>query len=214
MIKLLIADDHSLIRQGLKSIVSAESDIEVIAEAANFHELRVALSEIKVDLLILDISMPKGNALDFLKETKTLYPRLPILVLSVHPEDQYALRALKSGASGYLSKECAPEQLVTAIRQILGGQHYFTSKVRELLANAVKNNGGDSRCHSDLSDREFQVLIRIGKGISLTDIAKDLSLSVKTIGTYRERILNKMHLNNNAEIIQYLVENNLISPQL
>jgi len=210
MTRVVVADDHSVIRHGIKQILDMEEDLEVVAEASTVPELMDILHRTPTDVLVLDLSMPGGGGLDAIVQLKKQKPGLPILVLSVHPEGQYAVRAIRSGAMGYLSKECAPEELVKALRLLVSGHRYLTAAVGDLLATAV-NDQNSKVPHATLSDREFQVMIMIAQGRGLTEIAKSFNLSVKTIATYRERMLKKMSMETNAELIQYVVKNNLLT---
>ena len=209
MIRVLIADDHAIVREGLKQIVAQTSDINVVAEATNAMEVVQKLKSIKADLLLLDISMPGRSGLDVLVEVRRDYPELPVLILSLHTEDQYAVRTLKAGAAGYLTKESAPEQLIAAIRKASSGGKYISSHLAERLAlNLVRDKGAAP--HELLSNREFQVFRMIALGKTVTEIADELSLSVKTISTNRTRILEKMDMKTNAEITQYALQQNLV----
>jgi DNA-binding NarL/FixJ family response regulator len=208
MIRIIVADDHAIVRQGLRSILDAAQDMRCVAEAENAGEAMRAIRDIECDALLLDISMPGKNGIDILKQIKKEKPRLPVLILSMHPEDQYALRAIKAGAAGYLTKQSAPQQLVAAIRQIAQGRKFITPELAEALANHLDDEG-DQMPHETLSDREFQTLRLIGAGKSLTDIANELCLSVKTVSVYRARLLEKMKLKNNSELTHYAVKNGL-----
>ena len=209
MIDVLIADDHAIVRQGLKQILSETTDMRLAGEATDGDEaLRKAQAE-GCDVLVLDLSMPGRGGFDILKELKHYRPDLPVLVLSMHAEEQFAVRVLKAGASGYLTKESAPAELVKAIRKVVGGGKYVSASLAETLALRM-DEGSDQPRHAALSDREFQVLRMLAAGKTPTDIASDLALSVKTISTYRVRILEKMGFTNTAEIIRYAVENQLI----
>jgi len=210
MIRILIADDHAIVREGLKQIVAQTADIHVVGEATNAAEVLSKLRTMKVDLVLLDISMPGRSGLDVLIEARKEYPELPVLILSLHAEDQYAVRALKAGAAGYLTKESAPDQLIAAIRKASSGGKYISPRLAERLAlNLVSDKGVPP--HELLSNREFQVFRMLALGKTVTEIADELSLSVKTISTNRTRILEKMVMKNNAEITQYALEHNLIS---
>jgi two-component system invasion response regulator UvrY len=209
MIKVLIADDHPIVRQGLRQILSGIPDMEVAGEAANAQE---TLEQVRVggwDVLVLDITMPDRSGFDILKELKHEQPHLPVLVLSIHAEEQLAVRVLKAGASGYLTKENAPNELVKAIRKVVSGGKYISRGLAESLAFGLDTDSDQSR-HEALSDREFQVMQLMASGKTLTEIAEELSLSTKTISTYRTRLLHKMNLETNAEIIRYAIENGLI----
>jgi DNA-binding NarL/FixJ family response regulator len=209
MIKVLIADDHPIVRQGLRQILSDIPDMEVAGEAVNGQE---ALDRVRAgdwDVLVLDITMPDRSGFDILKELKHEQPHLPVLVLSIHAEEQFAVRVLKAGASGYLTKENAPDELVKAIRKVVGGGKYISRSLAETLAFSLDVTSGGP-LHETLSDREFQVMRLIASGKTLTEIAETLSLSAKTISTYRTRLLDKLNLKTNAEVIRYAIENGLI----
>lgn len=205
MIRILIADDHFIVREGLKQIVSEVPDMIVLDEAQDGQEaLKKALSK-DYDIIILDISMPHKTGLDVLKELKEKKPETNVLVLSVHPEEHYVIRVLKAGASGYLTKESAPEELVTAIRKISQGRKYITISLAEKLAGEIEKPL-DAPLHSTLSEREFRVLCLIASGKSIKEISEELFLSIKTVSTYRTRILKKMGFRNNSELIRYTIE--------
>ncbi len=209
MIKVLIADDHPIVRQGLRQILAGIPDMEVAGEAVNAQE---TLEQVRVggwDVLVLDITMPDRSGFDILKELKHEQPDLPVLVLSIHSEEQLAVRVLKAGASGYLTKENAPEELVKAIRKVVSGGKYISPALAETLALGLDVTSDRLR-HETLSDREFQVMQMMASGKTLAEIAETLSLSAKTVSTYRTRLLEKMKLKTNAEIIRYAIENGLI----
>lgn len=208
MIRILIADDHFIVREGLKQIVSEVSDMIVLDEARDGQEaLKKALTK-DFEIVILDISMPIKSGLDVLKELKEKKPSTNVLVLSVHPEEHYAVRVLKAGAAGYLTKESAPDELVMAIRKISQGRKYITMSLAEKLAGEIKKPA-DAPLHSVLSEREFRVLCMIAAGRSIKEISEELFLSIKTVSTYRSRILKKMGFRNNSELIRYSIENGL-----
>jgi DNA-binding NarL/FixJ family response regulator len=209
MIKILIADDHAIVREGLKQILSESADLSVVDEASTGQEVLEKISKNDPDLVILDIAMPGRGGLDILKEIKTQKPRLPVLILSMYPEEQYAVRVLKSGAAGYLTKESAPSELVRAIRQISQGKKYISPSLAEKLAVDLEI-GPDKPSHETLSDREYQVMCMIASGKTLKEISDGLSLSIKTISTYRSRILEKMNMKTNAELTHYAIKNNLV----
>jgi DNA-binding NarL/FixJ family response regulator len=209
MIKILIADDHAIVREGLKQILSESADLSVVDEAGTGQEVLDKISKNDLDLVILDIAMPGRGGLDILKEIKTQKPRLAVLMLSMYPEEQYAVRVLKSGASGYLTKESAPGELVRAIRQISQGKKYISPSLAEKLAVDLEIGPGKPS-HETLSDREYQVMCMIASGNTLKEIADGLSLSIKTISTYRSRILEKMNMKTNAELTHYAIKNNLV----
>jgi len=210
MIRILVADDHAVVRNGLKQIVGDTPDMVVAAEASNGQEaLNKALKD-DYDVVLLDITMPDRSGLDILKEIKSQKPELPVLILSMHPEEQYAVRALKAGAAGYLTKESAPEELIKAMRRVSGGGKYVTSSLAEKLASILKT-GAEKPLHQALSDREYQVLCMIASGKRVRQIADELLLSTKTISTYRSRVLRKMNMNNNIELTRYAIQNQLVS---
>ncbi|MGY8761989.1 MAG: response regulator [Nitrospinaceae bacterium] len=208
IIKIIIADDHPLFRRGLKHALEETPDIEVIGEASNGDSLLSMIKSDNLDMVLLDISMPGKSGLDLLKQLKSEYSKLPILILSVYPEEQYAVRFIKAGASGYLTKESAAEKLAEAIRKIAAGGKYASTAIIEKLAFDFSDS--DKPLHETLSDREYQVFGMISIGKSLTEIGVDLSLSVKTISTHRTRILEKMKMKKNAELIHYAITRNLL----
>lgn len=209
MIKVLIADDHAVVRQGLKRILQDTHGMVVAGEAVNGQEVLKKVRAEPWDVVILDISMPGHSGLDILKELEHERPKLPVLVLSMHSEDQFAMRVLRAGASGYLTKDSAPDELVKAVRKVARGGKYVSPLLAEKLAYEI---GPDSNKlpHETLSDREFQVLRMIATGKAVGEIATELSLSPKTISTYRARLLQKMNLTSNAELIHYAIQNHLI----
>lgn len=209
MIKILVADDHPIVRQGLKQILSEYPDMTVADEAGNGKEVLSKIAKKDYDIVLLDISMPGRNGLDILKELKTKKPKLPVLVLSIYPEDQYAVRVLKLGAAGYLTKESVPEELVAAIRKVARGRKYVSNYLAEKLASDLEINA-EKPLHENLSDREYQVMFMIASGKRLKEISEELSLSIKTISTYRSRIMDKMKMKNNAELIRYALQNSLV----
>lgn len=211
MINVFIADDHPLVREGIKKVVDQNTiDIEVVGEASEGHELMEKLQDVDPHILILDIAMPGKSGLDVLKEVKDFYPNLPVLMLSIHPEDRFAIRSLKAGAHGYLNKSSISEQLINAIRKIVS-QHkkYISDEVAEQLASRV-DISGDEPLHQTLSDREYQIMCMIASGKEVNEIADELSLSVQTVHTYRSRIKEKMGLKSNVEFTRYAIEQNLI----
>ena len=209
MIRVLIADDHAIVRQGLRQILAETKDMVVAGEAETAHEALKLVREAEWDVALLDISMPDKSGIDTLKLIRKEKPKLPVLMLSMHPEDHYAVRCLKAGASGYLTKQSAPVQLVSAIRQVAAGRKYISPAVAEELANSIGQDV-DQPAHSTLSDREYQTLRLIATGHSLSEIAATLSLSAKTVSVYRARLLEKLNLKNNADIAHYAVKNNLV----
>lgn len=209
MIRVFIADDHTIVRDGIKQILHQFSDMTVVGEAGNGAELLKSLRKLACDIVLLDISMPGRNGIEYLKDLRQIQPGLPVLILSMYPEEHYALRALKAGAAGYLTKKSATKELITAIRKAIGGGKYVSTSMAEKIAMEL-DDYSDQPLHMKLSDREFQVLRMIALGKSVSQIARELNLSVQTISTYRSRILSKMRLETNADIIYYAVKNNLI----
>ncbi len=208
-IHVLIADDHAIVRQGLKQILSETDDLLVTGEAYDGAEALQLARQQKWDVFLLDVSMPNRNGIDTLKHLKKEFPHLPVLILSMHPEEQYAVRALKAGAAGYVTKQSAPEQLVTAIRQVSAGKKYVSPTVAQQLIEALSDNT-DKRPHERITDREYQVLVLIATGNTLTQVAEKLNLGVATVSTYRARLLEKMSLKSTAELIRYGLENGLV----
>lgn len=209
MIKILIADDHTIFREGLKHILAEYPDVIVADEASNGQEVLDKIWNNNYDMVLLDISMPGITGLDVLKQLKNDKPKLPVLVLSMHPEEQYAVRLIRAGASGYLTKESAPDELITAIRKISQGRKYITSSLAERLAFEVEVDS-EKPPHDILSDREYQVLRMIAEGKTVKYIAKELSLSIKTVSTYRTRIMEKMKMTTNAELMHYAMKHHLL----
>jgi len=208
MIRVIIADDHAIVRRGFQQIVNETPDMRVVGEASNGQEILEKVRELDCDVLVLDISMPRFSGLESLREIRYLRPDLPVLILSMHSEDQYAIRSLKAGAAGYLNKETAVDELVVAIRKVVSGGKYLSVTAAEKIALEIGNNS-DKAPHERLSNREYSVLLMIGGGKSISEIADELSLSVKTVSTYRTRILDKMGLSTNADLIRYVIENDL-----
>ncbi len=209
MIRILIADDHRIVREGLKQILAETPDMTVVDEASNGQEVLGKVWENDYDVVLLDISMPGRSGLDILKQLKNERPKLAVLVLSMYSEEQYAIRALRAGASGYMTKESAPDELIEAIRKVSTGRKYISPTVAEKLAVSLEAN--DERpAHENLSDREYQVMCMIASGKTIKTIADELSLSVKTVSTYRTRILEKMRMKNNAELTHYSIQNRLV----
>jgi two-component system invasion response regulator UvrY len=209
MIKILVVDDHIIVREGLKKILVDNPDMVVADEASNGEEVIKKVGNNDYDLVLLDISLPGRNGLDVLKQLKCSKPKVPILILSVHPEEQYALRSLRAGASGYLTKHSAPDELINAIRKVAQGRKYITSALAEKLVFELDVEARKLR-HETLSDREYQVMCMIGSGKTVKEIAEALSLSVKTISTHRTHILNKMQMKNNAQLTHYAIKNALV----
>lgn len=208
-IRVMVADDHPIVREGLKKIIASDREMEVIGEAGSSEEVFHLLREKKFDCLILDISMPGASGLVITKEIKSLYPHLPILIVSMYPEEQFAIRAFRAGASGYLTKTSAPTELLTAIRKVSGGGRYVSSSLAEKLTYYLSGEG-TALPHESLTDREYQIMLMIAQGKTSAEIAEELSLSVKTISAYRISILEKLHLKNVAELTRYAIEHGLI----
>ncbi|MGN6389610.1 MAG: response regulator [Burkholderiaceae bacterium] len=208
-IRVLIADDHAIVREGLKQILADTGDIVVAGDAENGVEAIRLVRREEPDVLLLDISMPDRNGIEVLKQLRKEYPKLAVLMLSMHREDQYAIRSLKAGAAGYLNKQSAPAELVNAIRQVAGGRKYVSPALAEELANHIGEDHS-TLPHETLSDREYQTLTMIASGKTVSDIADELALSVKTISMYRSRLLQKMTLRHNAELTHYAIRNGLV----
>ena len=208
MIKVIIADDHPIVRRGLKQIIEDEPDMEVAGEARNAGECFSLVRKTECTLVLLDITLPDSNGFDVLKQLQYEIPRLPVLILSVYSEDQYAVRFIKAGASGYLMKEAAPEELIKAIRKVNAGGKYVSASLAEKLVFHL--DASDKPAHENLSDREFQILCLIVGGKSLKGIANELCISEKTVSTYRSRIQEKMKMSINSDLIHYASENHLI----
>ena len=202
MIRLLIADDHPIVREGLRRIAADQPGISVVAEAASAHEALSRVANIAVDVMLLDVSMPGPGFIEVLQQVRREHPSVKVLVLSVHPEDQWAVRALRAGAAGYLTKDHSPEQLIEAIRRVYRGGKYVTAALAEKLATGLEADGATP--HEVLSDREYEVLRALGAGLSVKDVAGRLGLSPKTVSTYRTRILEKMQLRTNADLVRYV----------
>lgn len=209
MIRILITDDHAVVRRGLKEIVMHEVPGAVCSEADDAQQVLVQVQSQVWDLVILDINMPGRSGIEVLRDLKRMHPRLPVLVLSVHPEGQYGKRLLKAGASGYMNKDVAPDELIKAIRRVLAGGRYVSSTLAEKLAQDLNEDAGRP-LHETLSDREFEVLRMIASGKTVSAIGEDLHLSVATVSTYRARILLKMNMTTTAELMHYGLRNRLV----
>ncbi len=209
MVRILIADDHAVVRRGLRQILEETTDLQVKGEAKNTIELLDLLASEKWDVVILDLNMPGRTGFDVLKDIRRRWPKLPVLVLSMHDEEQFAARVIKAGAVGYMNKESAAEELVRAIRKVARGGKYISSRTAESLATEIQAKHADAP-HTVLSDREFEVLCLIAGGKTVSAIAEELSLSVKTISTYRSRILEKMQMKTNAEVTRYAIKKGLV----
>ncbi len=209
MIRIVVADDHTIVREGLKQVLSAASDLSIVGEAQNGHEVLQRVRELEFDVLLLDMSMPGKSGIELIKQVRAEKPKLRVLVLSMHQEQQYAVRAIKAGASGYLTKESASAQLVSAIRKVAGGGAFITEAVAEQLALGAMPQA-DGPPHSALSDREFQVFRLLVSGKAVSNIADELNLSVKTVSTHKARIMQKMNMSNPTELIRYALQHRLI----
>jgi DNA-binding NarL/FixJ family response regulator len=208
-VQVLIADDHPVVRQGLKQMLGAEADLAVAGEASNGHEAIELCERVAWDVAVVDYNMPGKGGVDLVKELRHRYPHRPVLVLSIYPEDQYAVRALKAGAAGYLTKETATEELVNAIRKVAKGGRFVSVALGEWLAQELAG-GGDQPLHRKLSDREYQIMWMIASGKTVSEIGEQLFLSPNTISTYRARILQKLDLKNNAELMRYAIRHQLV----
>ena len=209
MIRILVADDHTVVREGIKQILVGQKGMVVEDEAANGQETLHKVMKKDYDLILLDISMPGKSGLEVLEEIKAMRPKLPVLILSMHPEEQYAVRMLRAGAAGYLTKASASDKLISAIQKVSGGGKYVTVSLAEKLAYEL-DAGAEKPRHERLSNREYQVMMMLASGQSVSEVAEELCLSAKTISTYRTRILEKMDMKKNAELTLYVVKNNLI----
>jgi DNA-binding NarL/FixJ family response regulator len=209
VIKVLVADDHAIVRRGLRQILAETTDVIVGGEAASGDEVLRLVRDQRWSLVILDISLPRGNGLELLTTIRREKPEIPVLILTVHPEEQYAVRCIKAGAAGFLNKESAPEQLIEAVRKIAGGGRYVTAELAETLASVLAG-ASPGAPHERLSDREFEIFKMLGSGKTVSQIAQQLALSVKTVSTHRARILKKMSLQTNAELTHYAMRNHLV----
>ncbi len=212
MIRILLADDHSIVRDGLRRIVEEDGAMEVVAEASDGKEAIQKVTATRPDLAVVDISMPGFDGLEVVSRLKDSHPDLPVLILTMHEEAQYVVRAIEAGAMGYLTKQSAPEQLVTAIRRIYDGHRYITDEATEALALRIAKGARAKTPLDSLSMRELQVLRRLGMGHTNREIASAYNISIKTVDTYRARLLKKLDLRNNAELIRFAIQNNLIAP--
>jgi DNA-binding NarL/FixJ family response regulator len=208
-IRILIADDHPIVREGYKKILMSQPDMDVTGEAGNGQEVLDLIQKKDFELILLDISMPGRSGLEILKELKSQKPHLPVMILSIYPEEQYAVRAFRDGASGYLTKASTPKELISAIRKVSQGGRYVTEALAEKLTYFLHGDV-EKAPHEKLSDREYQVMLLIASGKTVTQIADELCLSVKTISTYRRHILEKMQFTTNAEITMYAIQNKLL----
>jgi DNA-binding NarL/FixJ family response regulator len=207
--RILIADDHAIFREGLKQVIARKAATAVVDEAANGPEAFRKVAETRYDLLLLDISMPGRSGLDILMELKRTRPELPVLMLSMHPEEQYAIRALRAGASGYVTKGCSPVELLSAMHLAIQGKKYVSPSLAEVLVSSM-DGVSDKPIHTELSNREYQILCMIGSGKTVSAIGDELALSIKTVSTHRTNLLKKMNLKNNAELTRYAIEQQLV----
>lgn len=209
-IRTIVVDDHAIVRRGVVQILAEHPDLAIVAEAGDYGELRQALRQHgEVDLLVMDVGLPGKNGIDILKVLREEYPRLRVLIVSMYPEDQYAVRAFRAGASGYLNKASAPEKLIEAVNQVVAGRKYVTPEIAQALIENL-NAPEEGPPHDKLSDREFQTLKLIASGKRLSDIAEALALSPKTVSVYRARVLEKMNMTNNAELTHYAIKHGLV----
>jgi DNA-binding NarL/FixJ family response regulator len=208
--RILVADDHPIVRRGVREVLGEQADLEVAAEAADADSLLRRLATGGIELVLLDLSVPGARGLDLLRQVRTEHPKVPVLMLSIHPEEPYALRCLKAGAAGYVEKSSAPLELVEAIRTVLAGRRYLSARVAERLVGGADVREEQQPPHQTLSEREFQVLCRIAGGRTISEIAAELELSVKTVSTYRARLLAKMGLRTNSELTRYVFEHQLL----
>jgi len=209
MTRVILVDDHALVRRGIRLTLEDSADIEVVGEAADYGELRSLLPGCEYDVIVMDINLPGKNGIDILKSLRDESPKCKVLILSMFTEDQYAVRSLKAGASGYLNKASAPEMLIEAIQRIATGKKFITPEIAEAMANSLMSDA-DNHPHEKLSDREFQTLRLIASGKKLSDVAEALAISPKTVSVYRARVLEKMGLANNAELTHYALKNGLV----
>ena len=210
MIRIAIIDDHAIVRAGLMQFFSEQVDLTVVAEAANGRDAIDIVRKGQVDVILMDLSMPDQSGVDALAAIKARAPDLPVLILSGFPEEHYATTLLRQGASGYLNKDCDPEEIVKAIRTVYRGRKYITAGVAELLADGLGGGSADRPAHEQLSEREFQVFLRLAKGETIGHMANSMSLSVKTVSTYRTRVMEKMKLESNSDLTYYALKNGLI----
>lgn len=210
MKNILLVDDHSIVRQGLKNLIELESDMQVTGEASSGVEALKLVRGNKYDIIVLDISMPDKNGVDTMHDLKHIAPDLPVLILSGYAEQQYALNLIRSGCKGYLSKDTDSDEIIKAIRTIANGKRYISSELAELMSNEL-SHPSEKLLHETLSDREFQVFFKLAGGLSPTEIASELNISIKTVSTYRTRILEKMSLKTNADLTYYAIKNGLVS---
>jgi len=208
--RILLVDDHNIVRTGLRNLIELEKDLEVAGEASNGVEALKLVRANSYDIIVMDISMPDKNGVDTLHDLKHVAPDLPVMILSGYAEQQYALNLMRSGCKGYLSKDADSDEIIKAIRTICNGRRYISAELAELMASEM-SHPSEKQLHETLSDREFQVFFKLAGGLSATEIGDELNISVKTVSTYRTRILEKMSLKNNADLTYYAIKNQLIS---
>lgn len=211
MIRVVIADDHQILREGLKQLLQGAGDLDVVAEAADGYQVLDRIRTLDADVLLLDMSMPGKSGIELIRQVKAERPKLRVLVLSMHEEHQYAVRAIRAGASGYLTKESASSQLVAAIRRVAGGGAFISAEVAEHLAHDAMPDAADRPLHATLSDREYQVFARLVSGESVSEIALALHLSAKTISTHKARLMEKLRVRNNADLVHYALKHRLVA---
>jgi DNA-binding NarL/FixJ family response regulator len=211
MIRVVIADDHQILREGLKQLLQGAGDLDVVAEAADGHQVLDRIRSLDLDVLLLDMSMPGKSGIELIRQVKAERPKLRVLVLSMHEEHQYAVRAIRAGASGYLTKESASSQLVAAIRRVAGGGAFISAEIAEHLAHDAMPHAADRPLHATLSDREYQVFTRLVGGESVSQIALALHLSAKTISTHKARLMEKLHVASNADLVHYALKHRLVT---
>lgn len=210
-VRLIVVDDHAIVRRGIVQVLSEHPDVQVVAEAADYAGLRAELKKHgEPDVLVMDVGLPGKNGIEILKSLREEHPKLKVLMVSMYPEDQYAVRAFRAGAFGYLNKASAPEKLLEALSQVIAGRKYVTPEIAQALIENLNAPENESAPHEKLSDREFQTLKLIASGKRLSDIAEELALSPKTVSVYRARILEKMGMSNNAELTHYAIKNGLV----
>lgn len=210
-VRLIVVDDHAIVRRGIVQVLSEHPDVQIVAEAADYAGLRAELKKHgEPDVLVMDVGLPGKNGIDILKSLREEHPKLKVLMVSMYPEDQYAVRAFRAGAFGYLNKASAPEKLLEALSQVIAGRKYVTPEIAQALIENLNAPESESAPHEKLSDREFQTLKLIASGKRLSDIAEELALSPKTVSVYRARILEKMGMSNNAELTHYAIKNGLV----
>ncbi|BDD94204.1 MAG: response regulator transcription factor [Pandoraea sp.] len=214
MTRIIVADDHTLVRAGLQRILAGSENLEIVGEAANGAQAMALLEQTPCDVLLLDLSMPGRSGIDLIVQIKASFPRLAILVLTMHGEEQYAVRALKAGAAGYMTKESAPSELVLAVRKVVAGGVYLSLAMAERIAQDLASAAGDTPGYRRLSDREFDVFLMLARGLSVSDIGDTLCVSAKTVSTYKARVLQKLDLRSQTDLVHYAIKHNLLRDSL